>query len=76
MVRILFFYEDSVSYQYYKKQGINVYTLEHDFNEKELNSEFDVNLMNENIKLMSELQNYNKYLITLKTSLDSCFGQK
>lgn len=72
----VFFYEDSVSYQYYKKQGINVYKLECDFNEKELNGELDVNLMNENIKLMSELQNYDKYLITLKTSLDSYFGQK
>ena len=72
----VFFYEDSVSYQYYKKQGINVYTLEHDFNEKELKGEFDANSMNENIKLMAELQNYDNYLITLKMSLDSCFGQK
>ena len=47
-----------------------------DFNEKDLKGELDANSMNENIKLMAELQNYDNYLITLKTSLDSCFGQK
>lgn len=66
----VFFYKDSITYKYYKQQGLNVYNLEEDFNGIFL---FDSNLAEMNNHIMNKLQNYDNYLIDLKAALEKVY---
>jgi len=72
----IFFYEDSISYRFYKSKGFHIYSLESNFSEHELTTLLDENLRKDNIDKLDKLNNYDTYLSELKIALKTHFDIK